>query len=78
MGMFDLDYDTLTGKKKKSDAQQMREALTPAKKRRIMEAVGHICEMRGCKSAAYDVHHIRPVSKGGTNVGSNLIILCAK
>jgi hypothetical protein len=28
-----------------------------------MEAVGHKCEMRGCKSKAYDVHHIKPVSK---------------
>lgn len=77
MGMFDLDYDPFTGKKKKTDAQKTREALTPAKKRRLMEAVGHKCEIRGCKSDAYDVHHIKPVSKGGTNVGSNLIILCA-
>ena len=77
MGMFDLDYDPLTGKKKKTDAQKTREALTPAKKRRIMEAVGHKCEIRGCKSKAYEVHHIKPVSKKGTNVGSNLIVLCA-
>ena len=77
MGMFDLDYNPFTGKKKKTDAQKTREALTPAKKRRIMEAVGHKCEIRGCKSGDYDVHHIKPVSKGGTNVGSNLIVLCA-
>lgn len=77
MSLFDLDYDPFTGKKKKTAAQQMREALTPAKKRRIMEAVGHKCEIRGCKSKAYEVHHIKPVSKGGTNVGSNLIVLCA-
>ncbi len=77
MGMFDLDYDPFAGKKKKTDAQKTREALTPAKKRKIMEAVGHKCEIRGCKSGAYDVHHIKPVSKGGTNVGSNLIVLCA-
>lgn len=77
MGMFDLDYDPFAGKKKKTDAQKTREALTPAKKRRMMEAVGHKCEMRGCKSKAYEVHHIKPVSKKGTNVGSNLIVLCA-
>jgi len=75
--MFDLDYDPFAGKKKKTDAQKTREALTPAKKRRIMEAMGHKCEIRGCKSGDYDVHHIKPVSKGGTNVGSNLIVLCA-
>ena len=55
----------------------MREALTPAKRRRIMEAVGNKCEIRGCKSKAYEVHHIKPVSEGGTNVGSNLVVLCA-
>ena len=55
----------------------MREALTPAKKRRIMEAVGNKCEIRGCKSKAYRIHHIKPVSEGGTNVGSNLVVLCA-
>jgi len=29
------------------------------------------------KSKAYEVHHIKPVSEGGTNVGSNLVVLCA-
>jgi len=77
MGMFDLDYDPFAGKKKKTDAQKTRDVLTPAKKRRIMEAVGHKCEIRGCKSKAYEVHHIKAVSKKGTNVGSNLIVLCA-
>ena len=77
MGMFDLDYDPFAGKKKKTDAQKTRDALTPAKKRRMMEAVGHKCEIRGCKSKAYEVHHIKPVLKKGTNVGSNLIVLCA-
>jgi 5-methylcytosine-specific restriction endonuclease McrA len=78
MGMFDLDYDPFTGKKKKTDAEKTREALTPAKKRRVMEAVGHKCELHGCKSKAYEVHHIKSISKKGTNVGSNLIVLCAK
>ena len=77
MGMFDLDYDPFTGKKKKTDAQKTREALTPAKKRRMMEAVGHKCEIHGCKSEAHIVHHIKHASKEGTNVGSNLIVLCS-
>ena len=68
---------TGTWNKKKANPQRMREALTPAKKRRIMEAVGNKCEIRGCKSKAYEVHHIKPVSEGGTNVGSNLVVLCA-
>jgi len=72
-------FDPITGtwKKKKTDAQMVREALTPAKRRRIMEVVGNKCEIRGCKSKAYEVHHIKPVSEGGTNVGSNLVVLCA-
>ena len=72
-------FDPITGtwKKKKTNPQKMREALTPAKRRRIMEAVGNKCEIRGCKSKAYEVHHIKPVSEGGTNVGSNLVVLCA-
>ena len=75
--MFDLDYDPLTGKKRKTDAQKTREALTPAKKKRLMEAVGHKCEIRGRKSEAHIVHHIKHASKEGTNVGSNLIVLCS-
>jgi len=39
-----------------------------------MEAVGNKCEIRGCKSKAYRIHHIKPVSEGGTNVGSNLVV----
>jgi len=75
----DKYFDPVTGtwKKKKTDPQEMREALTPAKRRRIMEAVGNKCEIRGCKSKAYEVHHIKPVSEDGTNVGSNLVVLCA-
>ena len=42
-----------------------------------MEAVGHKCEIRGCKSDAHRVHHLKHVSKKGTNVGSNLIVLCS-
>ncbi|MCK4735529.1 MAG: HNH endonuclease [Methanophagales archaeon] len=71
-GLLDLDYDPLTGKKKKTDAEKVREALTPSKKRRIREAVGNKCEIPQCKSDAYDVHHIKPVKEGGTNVDNNL------
>ena len=77
MGLFDLDYDPITGKKYKSDKEKMRAALTAAKKRAIMDVVGNKCEIPRCKNKAYQVHHIKPVSKGGTNVGSNLIVLCA-
>jgi 5-methylcytosine-specific restriction endonuclease McrA len=77
LGLFDLDIDPITGKKIKSDAQIRREALTPAKRRRIMESVGFKCEIKRCRSRAYEVHHITPISEGGRNIGSNLIVLCA-
>jgi len=74
--MFGLDFDPITGEKYKTDAKKIRAALTPAKKRKIMDAVGNKCEIPGCKDEGQEVHHIKQVKKGGTNVGSNLIVLC--
>ena len=68
--VFDPFYD-------KTDAEIRREALTNAKKTKIKQAVGGKCEIPGCRAKAYDIHHIVPVSKGGRNIGSNLIALCA-
>jgi predicted restriction endonuclease len=34
------------------------------------------CEICGWKEATRDIHHILPVSEGGTNELSNLIVLC--
>ena len=80
-GMFGLDFDPITGEKYKTDAETIRSALTPVKKRKIKDAVGNKCEMRGCPNKAYQVHHIKQVKNRGanvgTNVGSNLIVLCA-
>jgi len=72
-----FDFDPLTGKKRKTDAEIRRQALTPAKKSKIKDAVGYVCEIPRCKSKPYEVHHIVPLSKGGRNIGSNLIVLCA-
>jgi 5-methylcytosine-specific restriction endonuclease McrA len=72
-----FDYDPITGKKIKDDKAEIRAALTPAKKRAIMDVVGNKCEMKGCRNKAHHVHHIKQVAKGGTNVGSNLVVLCA-
>jgi len=69
--MFDFGYG------EESDAEIRRQALTQAKKNKIKRAVGNVCEIPRCKSQAYDVHHIVPLSKGGRNLGSNLIVLCA-
>ena len=76
--MFDLDYDPFTGKKKKSDAEKIRAALTPARKEDIKRVVGYECEKCGRKGKL-QIHHIKPVSKADgvdLNVGTNLIALC--
>ena len=76
--MFGLDYDPFTGKKKKSDAEKIRSALTPAMKASIHRVVGHKCENCGRKGKL-QVHHIVAVSKANgkdLNVGSNLIAIC--
>lgn len=58
-------------------SSDIRSQLTSAKKRKIMESANNVCEIKNCKNKSYEVHHIIHVSKGGTNVGSNLIVLCA-
>ena len=75
--MFGLDFDPITGEKYKTDAEKTRTSLTPTMIRKIKDAVGNKCEKRGCPNKAYHVHHIKLVSKGGTNVCGNLIVLCA-
>jgi 5-methylcytosine-specific restriction endonuclease McrA len=75
MGLFDDDYDLITGKKKKTDAQKRRSALTAAKKDGIKFAVGHKCEKCGQKRKL-QIDHIKEVKKGGRNIGSNLVALC--
>lgn len=77
MGLFDSDIDPFTGKKIKSSAQKTRESLTQSMILKIKDAVNYRCEIPKCNHKGHEVHHIRPIAKGGTNVGSNLIVLCA-
>lgn len=35
-----------------------------------------VCEAPGCDAIAQDVHHIKPLSEGGTNEAGNLMSLC--
>lgn len=34
------------------------------------------CQICGWKEATRDIHHIKPVSQGGTNIEENLIVVC--
>ncbi|WP_324736392.1 HNH endonuclease signature motif containing protein [Thermococcus sp. SY098] len=54
-------------------------SLTDSQKRAIMEAVGFKCEVCGKKlpPSALHIHHITPVSEGGTNRVDNIIVVCA-
>jgi len=65
-----------SGYEKKKTRKKTGKELTPAKKSRIKEAVGYICEMDNCSIKPYDIHHIIHKSKGGKPIGSNLIALC--
>jgi len=87
MGLFDLDYDHLNdplnlkknakkGKFPKTDAERRRSSLTGAMKEKIKDAVGNKCEVSRCDHKTYEIHHIIPIRKGGTNIGSNLVAIC--
>ena len=43
---------------------------------KILKRSGHGCEICGWNDETCDIHHITPVSKGGTNEHDNLIIVC--
>lgn len=47
------------------------------RKLRLMYLRAHpICEEPECGAASFDVHHIIPLSEGGTNAWENLQALC--
>lgn len=76
--MLGSDYDPFTGTKKRSDAEKIRSALTPAMKNNIQRVVGNKCE-RCARKGKLQIHHIKPVAKANgvdPNVGSNLIAIC--
>jgi len=44
---------------------------------RLQSIIGHLpCELCGWNEATRDIHHIVPVSQGGTNTLCNIIVLC--
>lgn len=63
------------------NAKDQRRLMTPELRRQIMERDGYTCQICGrYMPDGNDIHidHIRPVSKGGKTVPSNLQVLCAK
>jgi hypothetical protein len=58
-------------------AHSSRQKLRPADKQRILERDNHTCRNCGTTKGPFHVDHIRPYSKGGWHVDSNLQTLCA-
>lgn len=50
--------------------------LTPTQKEKVTIIKKRGCEICKWSKASCDIHHITPISKGGTNYLSNLITLC--
>lgn len=67
----------------RSDSERTRQALTPAKIKKIKEATGNKCEMCRKKYPLHNlkVHHIVPVHTASgqkdLNTQSNLLVLCS-
>ena len=55
--------------------QQVRDALTDTMCKKLKDAVGGKCE-KCTRKGNLEIHHIRPVAKGGNNAPSNLVALC--
>ena len=64
----------LFGDSKIEKNRKVRKSLTGTMIKKIKVVISK-CEK--CKrKGGLDVHHIRAISKGGSNVGSNLVVLC--
>ena len=50
--------------------------LTSTQKEKVTKLKKRGCEICNWKKASCDIHHMTPISKGGTNRLSNLITLC--
>lgn len=53
-----------------------RETIPPSIRREVLERDEHTCANVPCPNEATHVHHIVPVSRGGSNHPDNLISLC--
>ncbi len=57
--------------------RRARQAVPPAVRRGVVRRDGGRCRVPGCRNATWlEVHHLRPVSEGGTNDPDGLVLLC--
>jgi predicted HNH restriction endonuclease len=59
-----------------ASADKITESRKRSQKKRLKKERGDICEVCNWSRGVCDVHHIVPVYKGGSELDSNLIILC--
>ena len=58
--------------------ERMRRSIPPSRRRAVLLRDGHRCRAKGCCATQFlEVHHLRPLSKGGDNGEVNLVTLCA-
>ena len=57
--------------------KRARQTIPPGLRRRIHERDRNRCQAPGCQRTQFlEIHHQRPVSRGGTNDPDNLVTLC--
>lgn len=55
-----------------------RGTVTPALRKKIFHRDRGVCRTPGCMNSMFlEIHHIKPVSHGGGNDESNMILLCS-
>lgn len=68
---------TLTSKRKETKAVgDTRRKISSAARDRLLVQVGHRCVRCLSDTPEVDIHHIIPLTEGGTNSDENLVVLC--
>lgn len=69
--------DTRTYAQRRDASNYSRRRVTHKLKQQVYERDGGKCRLCGTDKGPFQVDHIRPYSKGGWNVLTNLQLLCA-
>jgi len=64
------DDNGMPGRKKRS--------ISPALRKKIFVRDRGVCRTPGCGSASFlEIHHVKPISQGGSNDPSNMTLMCS-
>ena len=68
--VYDVDENGMPGRKKRSVSRALRKKI-------FMRDRG-VCCAPGCGNSSFlEIHHVTPLSKGGSNDPSNMALLCS-